>query len=241
MIAEAALEAVPRELVAHPSVKNHAQRAGRAANEILLDRSYHHSAMLQANLKEHWKRGRPDIVHFALMEALSTPLFLTGRLNVYVHTVNDELLYIGANLRIPKSYFRFEGLIIDLFKKKVIYSVDAVTNKQNNNTTESKRVLLQLHEGITFDKVLNDIIKPSKSIGLSTIGIQSTPHDVVKRNLFPDDTDCTFVVGGFPKGHFSNNIMSSLNRIYSISEYSLEAHVVIARILYECEGKLKSR
>src|SRR4051812_38012604 len=118
VIAEAAIESVPTQLIDHPSVKNHAQRQGRPPTEILLDRSYHHSAMIHSNLKSGWKRGRPDIVHFALMEALSTPLFIEGRLNVYLHTINDKLISIGENLRIPKSYFRFEALMIDLFKKK---------------------------------------------------------------------------------------------------------------------------
>ena len=54
------------------------------------------------------------------MEALSTPLFFKGMLNVYVHTINNKLIFIGENLRIPKSYFRFEGLMMNLFKNKVI-------------------------------------------------------------------------------------------------------------------------
>ena len=73
--------------------------------------------MLSSNLEFAWKRGRPDIVHFALIEALSTPLFFNNLLQVYVSTISNQVVYIGENLRIPKSYPRFEGLMIDLFKK----------------------------------------------------------------------------------------------------------------------------
>ena len=244
IIAEASLEAVPLEIINHPSVRNYARRTGRASSKILLDRSYHHSAMIHANLKSQWKRGRPDIVHFALMEALSTPLFFTGRLNVYVHTINDKLISIGENLRIPKSYFRFESLMIDLFNKKIIKSDD---NEAANNGDNGNKILLELRDGITFEEVVNKIIKPAKSIGLSTVGIQSTDETVVAKNISVYDTaaaaaqaaDCAFVVGGFPRGHFSNNTNALLNRLYSISEYSLDAHVVIARILYECERILR--
>jgi rRNA small subunit pseudouridine methyltransferase Nep1 len=161
------------------------------------------------------------------MEALSTPLFFRGRLNVYVHTINDKLISIGENLRIPKSYFRFEALMIDLFKKKVIKSGNAAGN---NN------ILLQLHDGMTFEKIIKKIVKPAKLIGLSTVGVQSTAQAVVAKNI---SADCAFVVGGFPKGHFSNNTTVLLNRLYSIAEFRLEAHVVIARILYECENNLR--
>ena len=54
----------------------------------------------------------------------------------------------------------------------------------------------------------------------------------------PDINHCTFVVGGFAKGHFSKNIIMGLGPTYSINKFTLEAHVVIARILYECENLL---
>jgi rRNA small subunit pseudouridine methyltransferase Nep1 len=67
-------------------------------------------------LQNNAKRGRPDIVHFALMEALSTPLFIENKLRVYVHTTNDKIIAVADSLRIPKSYVRFEGLMVKLFK-----------------------------------------------------------------------------------------------------------------------------
>ena len=244
LIAEAALETVPVQIVDHPSVRNHAKRMGKPPDQTLLDRSYHHSAMVHANLKSQWKRGRPDIVHFALIEALSTPLFMTGRLNVYLHTINDRLISIGGNLRIPKSYFRFEALMIDLFKKKIIRSgndndyADNSYNIKDNKKNRDTNILLQLHEDMTFEKVIRNMIKPSRLVGLSTVGVQSNAKSIVVENISVKNTDCAFVIGGFAKGHFSNNTLALLNRVYSIAEYRLEAHVVIARMLYECEKLL---
>ncbi|MCP8317603.1 MAG: 16S rRNA methyltransferase, partial [archaeon] len=58
ILAESALELIPHELWKHPSVVKHASSKGKKVSEILLDRSYHHSAMLR--LKDSEKRGRPD-------------------------------------------------------------------------------------------------------------------------------------------------------------------------------------
>ena len=226
IIAEASIETVPKQIASHPAVKNHAQKLGKNPREILLDRSYHHAAMLRAGLESYWKRGRPDIIHFALMEALSTPLFLKSMLKVYIHTVNDKVILIGDNLRIPKSYFRFEGIMMNLFKEKVIKSADG------------SNILLELHDNITFEQFIKNGVRPDKLIGLSSNGVQSTAEEIVSRNIVKNDHNFAFVVGGFPKGHFSDNTSKMFSCSYSIGEFKLEAHTVIARILYECEKVL---
>jgi rRNA small subunit pseudouridine methyltransferase Nep1 len=173
-------------------------------------------------LPNSWKRGRPDIVHFALMEALSTPLFINRLLRVYVHTISDKIIAIADNLRIPKSYFRFEGLMVSLLRDKVVRS--------NEGT-----VLIELYDGTFADLI--DMIKPDMVIGLSTVGVQSKAQKVAENTLNVEH--CAFVVGGFAKGHFSENVTRGLGPTYSISNIALEAHVVIARILYECEKLLE--
>lgn len=173
-------------------------------------------------LSDNMKRGRPDIIHFALMEALSTPLFMNMDLKVYVHTINDRIISIADNLRIPKSYFRFERLMVNLFKDKVIKSNEG-------------RILMKLSSG-TFSDLI-DTIKPDVVIGLSTMGIQSKAQKVAENAQ--SVAHSILVVGGFAKGHFSENVTRSLGPTYSISSIALEAHVVIARILYECENSLE--
>jgi rRNA small subunit pseudouridine methyltransferase Nep1 len=220
IIAEAALETIPDEIAGHAAVRNHSRRLQQKSSEILLDRSYHHAAM--KHLPYNLKRGRPDIVHFALMEALSTPLFRNMMLRVYVHTINDKIITIADDLRIPKSYFRFERLMVSLFRDNVI--------KSNEGS-----ILMELSDG-TFSDLI-DIIKPDMVVGLSTVGVQSKAQKVAENARSVDHS--SLVVGGFAKGHFSENVTRSLGPTYSISNIALEAHVVIARILYECEKLLE--
>lgn len=216
IIAEAALETVPKLIAKHTSVVRHAERKGKPAEEILLDRSYHHSAMLKLENAE--RRGRPDLVHFALLEATSTPLYRKNLLNVYVHTVANKVIFLGENVRLPKSYFRFEGLMEDLFK--------------NRRESSDSNMLMDLKDMKFQDLV--DKLKPRTVIGLSRVGARSNAEQVAKMI----DGDTVLVVGGFPRGHFSNVVSGKINYTYSINEIALEAHLVIARILYEYEKQL---
>jgi rRNA small subunit pseudouridine methyltransferase Nep1 len=208
---------VPEEIDRHPAIRNHCRRLQVKPSQILLDRSYHHAAMKQ--LPDNWKRGRPDIVHFALMEALSTPLFIKGALKVYVHTINDKAILIADNLRVPKSYFRFERLMANLLNDKIVKSDEGA-------------ILMELADNCTFGDLISEI-GADKVIGLSTAGVKSDAQKVVE--IAKNFDNCVFVIGGFPKGHFSENVTKYLGPTYSISDFGLEAHVVIARILYECE------
>jgi rRNA small subunit pseudouridine methyltransferase Nep1 len=173
-------------------------------------------------LENNAKRGRPDIVHFVLMEALSTPLFLSNKMRVYVHTVNDRIIAIADNLRIPKSYFRFEGLMVNLFRDLCVKSDEGT-------------VLMELADGTFIDLIKS--IKAEKIVGLSTTGVKSTVEKVAGNCRGVEN--CVFVVGGFPRGHFAESTTRQLGPVYSISDVGLEAHVVIARLVYECEKLLQ--
>lgn len=206
---------MPAQIADHPAIANRARKLGLKASETLLDRSYHHAAM--KSLPESWKRGRPDIVHFALMEALATPLFTSGDLDVYVHTYGNKIITVAGGLRIPKSYFRFEGVMASLFRDGIVKSDDG-------------KKLLEMHDG-TLEELVHDI-EAEKVVGLSSSGVQSSAEQVVAKNK----TDrCVFVIGAFPKGHFSEKTTQLFSCTYSIHDSGLEAHVVIARLLYDCE------
>src|SRR5918994_7916715 len=141
VIAEAALELVPRSLRNHRAVRAHAARLGRNPGETFLDRSYHHDAMkTDPTLLKH---GRPDIVHLSLAAVMSSPLYLNNKIKVYISTIDSNSIMIGEGVRFPKSYSRFDGLMADLFKKKRI---------KNRNGAE---LMLELSEGVTFDQLID--------------------------------------------------------------------------------------
>ena len=213
IISESALELVPYELEDHPSVVSHARKLGKHSSEILLDNSWHFAAM--KGIKNEIKRGRPDIVHFSILEATTIPLYLENKLNLFVHTIDDKVIRFGKNVHLPKSYHRFQGVIEKLYQEKKIIS--------NNE------MLLEIKEQ-TFSELLAEI-KPSKIVGFSTEGELSSYEKIAAQI---SDNSC-IVLGGFQKGHFSDSIQNKITDLYSVGDESFEGHVVASRILYEYE------
>ena len=213
VFAESALETIPKSLQHHNSVVSHARKLGKHPDEILLDNSWHYAAM--KGIKNEIKRGRPDIIHFNLLEATTIPLYFANKIKIYVHTIDDKVITLGNNVSLPKSYHRFEGLIEKLYREKKIES--------------SVQTLLEI-QNMTFPELIKKI-DPEQVIGLSKEGHAiSLPH-VAKKF----DDDVCLVIGSFQKGHFEDSIKNCIDELYRIDESSLESHVVTSRILYEYE------
>ena len=213
ILAESSLELVPEKLKSHPSVISHAKKLGKNTSAILLDNSWHFAAM--KGMGDEIKRGRPDLVHFSILEATSIPLYFENRIRIFVHTINDKVIYLGQNVHITKSYHRFAGLMEKLFSEGSI--------------TTGDHKLLSIQDK-SFRQLIDEIT-PSQIIGMSTMG-KSSSFDRIASSLV--DNSC-IVVGGFQKGHFSNAVQNQLTDLFSAGFIPLESHVVVARILYEYE------
>ena len=213
ILAESSLELVPREIRHHPSIVSHARKLGKKPSEILLDNSWHFGAM--KGIKNELKRGRPDIVHYSLLEATSIPLYFEKKIKIYVHTINDKVIYLGDDVHLPKSYHRFAGLMEKLFAQKTI---------ESNGST-----LLEI-EDQSFSELIDDL-NPEKIVGLSSEGNSST-FDTIATKL---NENTSLVIGGFQKDNFSNEVKEQFTDLFSASPTPLEAHVVVARMLYEYE------
>ncbi|KAJ1952088.1 18S rRNA pseudouridine methyltransferase [Dipsacomyces acuminosporus] len=68
--------------------------------------------------------SRPDITHQCLLTLLDSPLNKTGRLQVYIRTTNNVLIEINPMVRIPRTFKRFSGLMVQLLHKMSIRSVN---------------------------------------------------------------------------------------------------------------------
>ena len=214
IISESALELVPSELKHHSSVISHARRLGKNPSEILLDNSWHFAAM--KGIDNEMKRGRPDLVHFSILEATTIPLYFQNKVKLFVHTIDDKIISFGEHVHIPKSYHRFAGVMEKLYREKKI-------------TSNTGDVLLKI-EDKTFSELVDEI-NPSKIIGFSTGGNKNTYEKIATEIA---DNMC-IVFGGFQKGHFSGLVEDKITDLYSVGDEPFEGHVVIARMLYEYE------
>jgi len=218
IIAETALEHVPNNIQSHQSVVKHAARVGKKPGSTLLDRSYHHSAMIK--LDRHEKRGRPDIAHRALLSALGTPLNREKLLRVFVHTLEEKVIYVNPLTRLPRSYSRFVGLIEQLLTEKEI--------------PREEPLLLRVEK-----KDLKTLIKEVKAkyvVALTRVGEPKTVEEIAKS--LAKHEDAVVIVGGFPQGHFSQRTAKTVTDFFSIDRETLDTSVVISRIIYEYERVL---
>lgn len=219
VLAEAALELIPQELWTHPSVVRSAERIGKPPREILLDRSYHHRAMLA--LTNHVRRGRPDIVHLSLLSALDSPLNSEALLQIFVHTCNNQIIYVNPVTRLPKNYDRFKGLIEQLFL------LGKVPKKGPS--------LMHLENG-SLSSIIRRVT-PKAIIAFSKFGRYVAPHHLYKDFILNDVL--VVVVGAFPRGPLSAPLLNLATDVISIDKDSLTAWTVTSRLIYDYERIFK--
>ena len=213
-MAESALELVPSGILRSPAVASDSRRRGVDGSRILLDRSFHHSAMTKLGDSE--KRGRPDLIHAVLLSVTGAPLYLDGSVKVFVHTNRDLVLELAEKTRIPKSYFRFRGLAEKLLSEM-----------------SDEGMVKAYQSGI---KELVKKIGAGKVIGLSVQGRQTGLEELAE-TVVASKSPCV-IVGGFPHGHFTRETLSVVDELVRVHERPLEANVVAARVVYEIEKSL---
>lgn len=221
ILAESALETVPREIWGHPAVYKHAKRRGKSPGQILLDRSLHHQAM--KSLPKAEKRGRPDIVHVSLLEALSSPLNREGMLETYVHTIGDYVIHVNPETRLPRNYNRFVGLIEQLFERgrvppnaeKPLLTIRPMSLRRLLETLEPTHTILLVEDG--------------EPIKLSQLA-----------QLIVEEEKPAIIVGGFPHGDFEPETRRLADSQYSLyNGKPLETWVIVSHVITAVEEKLE--
>ncbi len=214
VIADSELELVPDSIVDHPAVVNYAKRRGKKPEEVILDSSYHHSALRK--LEDGDRRGRPDIVHICLLNALESIANKEGKLRVYVHTRNDEVIYIKPETRLPRNYNRFLGLMESLFKNKVV---------------PQDLELLCLEE-----KSLGELVE---EIGPDDVFVMHEAGELIKPwdfgKILAGLENPMVIVGGFPHGDFRSQVEGKKLSLY---REPLMAWTVVNEVLVNFEASL---
>ena len=217
ILAESSLELIPESMYNHPSVISYSKKFRKDPSNTLLDNSWHFAAM--KGIENEIKRGRPDLIHLTLLSICTTPAFYERKFEVYVHTINNKVITINNNIRLPKSYHRFQGLIEQLFVQKSIRS------------SSDDQTLMEIEDS-SMSQLISDL-NPSQIIGLTTKGHGVTTFDRLAKQI--TDGMCV-IIGGFQKGHFGVETDKIIGeQSFSIGTESLEAHVVANRLVYEYE------
>ncbi len=209
IMVECGLELIPKHIRGHPSVKKNL--SPNIYSSQLLDNALHHSAMKK--LVNSDKRGRPDIAHLCLLNALGSPLNKTGNLKLFIHTINSRIFEFNSEIKITRNYNRFKGLIAKLLiENEISFNGNQLISQFNGN----------------LYNLINTFKSPYITL-LSSGGklIQDYKH------LFKEDSskNIVFIIGGFQKRSYSEEILKLSKNIISISKYSLDAWVVIGKVI----------
>jgi len=209
ILVECGLELIPEEIKKHPAVQKNLRSAN--ISSLLLDNALHHSAMVK--LKDVGKRGRPDITHSCLLNALGSPLNKSNNLKLFIHTFSNKIFEINPQIKIARNYNRFKGLMAKLLRE---------------NEIRIKELLLISQ----FNGNLRDLVKSFKK---KEVIIFSSRGELVEYHLDLFDKDLTknyiAIIGGFQKGYFAEDILNLSDKIVSISNYSLDAWVIVNKIV----------
>ncbi|KJE91388.1 C2f protein, variant [Capsaspora owczarzaki ATCC 30864] len=156
---------------------------------------------------------RPDIAHQCLLTLLDSPLNKSGHLQVFVHTEKNVLIEVNPHTRIPRTYKRFAGLMVQLLHKLSIRATDG-----------PDRLLKVIKNPVT------DHLPPGcRKIGFSFDAKRTVQFSEYIKTLPPTDP-VAFIVGAFAHGEIDEDYCEES---IAISEYPLSASVACGKL---CAG-----
>jgi rRNA small subunit pseudouridine methyltransferase Nep1 len=219
ILADSELELVPQEIVNERCVLNNARARGKMPEKILLDASHHHPAF--GKLPDSERRGRPDLIHFFLMLCIDSDMTAEGKLRVFVHTRNDDVIAVNPETRLPPHYPRFVGLIESLYEQRVVPS------KENP--------LLELRQGVPLETLVN-ALKPDEIVVMSQTG-EEVP--IADKFAAIKGERVVVIIGGFSKGDFRSDLSKLKHSTVSLGKRMLKVWTVTSKVLCGIEQASK--
>ncbi|XP_014279182.1 ribosomal RNA small subunit methyltransferase NEP1 [Halyomorpha halys] len=149
---------------------------------------------------------RPDIVHQCLLMLMDSPLNRAGLLQVYVRTEGNVLIEINPQTRIPRTFKRFAGLMVQLLHKFSVRSSEG---------------------GMKLLKVIKNPVVDHLPVGCVKLATSFSAKKVVDpRKIVPANDPVTIVIGAMAHGQA---VPDYAEDTISISNYPLSAALTCAK------------
>ncbi|CAK7266225.1 18S rRNA pseudouridine methyltransferase [Sporothrix epigloea] len=160
--------------------------------------------------------ARPDITHQCLLTLLDSPINKAGKLQIYILTAKDVLIEVSPTVRIPRTFKRFAGLMVQLLHRLSIRS------------TNSQEKLLRVIKNPITDHLPPNCRKVTLSFDADVQPVRSYID-----SLSPSESICVFV-GAMAKGP-DNFADAYVDDKISISNFSLSASVACSKFCHAAE------
>ncbi|KAF2358828.1 Ribosomal biogenesis methyltransferase EMG1/NEP1 [Trinorchestia longiramus] len=173
----------------------------------------HHMGLIR-KYKKDLADCRPDILHQCLLMLQDSPLNQAGLLQVFIHTEKNVLIEIDPQCRIPRTFKRFAGLMVQLLQRLSVRS------------SETNKKLL---------KVIKNPVTDHLPVGCRKIGTSFESLCVQPSELVPDDDKpIVIVVGAMAHGRVEAEYVEES---FAISQYHLSGALACAKICTAFEQK----
>ncbi|KAI1627533.1 Alpha/beta knot methyltransferase [Exophiala viscosa] len=160
--------------------------------------------------------ARPDITHQCLLTLLDSPINKAGKLQIFIHTAKGVLIEVNPSVRIPRTFKRFAGLMVQLLHRLSIRSVN------------SQEKLLKVIKNPITDHLPPNCRKVTLSFDADVVRVR----DYVDK-LGSQESICVFV-GAMAKGK-DDFADAFKDESISISNYSLSASVTCSKFCHAYE------
>jgi rRNA small subunit pseudouridine methyltransferase Nep1 len=151
-----------------------------------------------------------------LLTLLDSPVNKAGKLQIYIHTAKGVLIEVSPSVRIPRTFKRFAGLMVQLLHRLSIKSVN------------SQEKLLKV-----ISNPITDHLPPKcRKITLSFESPVVRAREYIE-TLEPSESICVFI-GAMAKGP-DNFADAYVDEKISISNYSLSASVACSKFCHAAE------
>lgn len=161
---------------------------------------------------------RPDILHQELLALLDSPLNKAGLLKIYIQTKKRVLIDVNPSIRLPRTYKRFAGLMVQLLHKMKI--------KAENQSATLLKVIKN-----PFSQYLP---AGTRCYGIECQGTLYSPISLAPATIFETTPTC-YIVGAMSTGNVTIDDHPYIEKMISVSDYPLSGAAALSRIVVGIE------
>lgn len=160
--------------------------------------------------------ARPDITHQCLLTLLDSPVNKAGKLQIYIQTARGVLIEVSPTVRIPRTFKRFAGLMVQLLHRHQIRS------------TTSNEKLIQVIKNPITDHLPPNCRKVTLSFDAEVVRVRDYIHGLNKNESI------AVFIGAMAKGNddFADKIKDDS---IAISQFNLSASVACSKFCHAAE------
>jgi rRNA small subunit pseudouridine methyltransferase Nep1 len=168
--------------------------------------------------------ARPDILHQCLLLLQDSPLNRAGLLQVFIHTKKNILIQVHSSCRIPRTYHRFAGIMVQLLHKNAISAVIEDVKDKGELKRGGDIKLMKVIKNPVTQYLPAGCPKICTSLG----GLGPLRSGQMVKKLAKPGQPFVCVVGALAKGSVEQDYCEEL---VSLSNYPLSAATTCAKVL----------